>query len=282
MDQWYYLVGSETRGPVPSSQILEMIRGGQLNSSIQVAQSGWQTWSPASVVWAHLLSSPAPAVVLGGQPSATAIPVATPAAPTLGSEVRARSRDAWEGMKLFARSPVGGLPQSYAMFDPPRAMRVGLAFAAIYEAAFLLSLYITGSNVAGFFSIPIQISDASVSGLLKLILIGLVPFVSLAGAAAIARTVFGGTGQFAGDVYTAGASLLPFGLTVLASALLGSSASFEIISFLFVFAMSYNVLMLYAGCSRIAGVPEASAAPAVPVMLIVSAWLTRVMIGAIV
>jgi hypothetical protein len=209
------------------------------------------------------------------------IPVATPAAPTIGSEVRARSRDAWEGIKLFARSPIGGLPQSYAMFDPPRAMRVGLAFAAIYEAAFLLSLYITGSSVAGFFSIPIQLSDASVSGLLKVILIGLVPFASLVGAAAIARTVFGGTGEFAGDIYTAGASLLPFGLAVLISALMGN-ANFEIVTGLFVFAMSYNVLMLYAGCSRIAGVPEASAAPAVPVMLIVSAWLTRVISGALI
>jgi protease PrsW len=61
MDQWYYLDGSETRGPVPSQQIVQLIRAGQLSSSTQVAQAGWQTWSPASVALAHLLGGPAPA-----------------------------------------------------------------------------------------------------------------------------------------------------------------------------------------------------------------------------
>jgi hypothetical protein len=36
--------------------------------------------------------------------------------------------------------------------------------------------------------------------------------------------------------------------------------------------------MLYAGCSRIAGIPEAGAAPAVPIMLMLSGWLTKVVL----
>jgi hypothetical protein len=158
-------------------------------------------------------------------------------------------------------------------------MQVGVAFAIIYELSFFLGMYMMASRAAGIFGIGIRVSDASVGDLLKLILVGLVPFASLVGAGVLARKMFHGTGVFAGDVYTAGASLLPLGLAVLVTAILGA-ANFEVIVVLFVFALSYNILMLYSGCSRIAGIPEAGAAPAVPVMLIVSAWLTKVIVVA--
>jgi RsiW-degrading membrane proteinase PrsW (M82 family) len=55
-DQWYYLVGSETRGPVASAQIAQLIKGGSLPASTQVAQAGWPNWSPASTALSHLLA----------------------------------------------------------------------------------------------------------------------------------------------------------------------------------------------------------------------------------
>ncbi len=71
-DQWFYLEGSETRGPVTSAQIAHMVRAGSLTPATQVAQAGWPQWSPASVALAHMLqpqpvapvqaSAPAPAV----------------------------------------------------------------------------------------------------------------------------------------------------------------------------------------------------------------------------
>src|SRR5579863_4731781 len=57
VDQWYYLDGQETRGPVLSAEIVKLIQGGSLSATAQVAQAGWQTWSPASVALAHLLTS---------------------------------------------------------------------------------------------------------------------------------------------------------------------------------------------------------------------------------
>src|ERR1700733_918405 len=56
VDQWYYLAGQETRGPVPSAEIVKLIQNGSLSATAQVAQAGWQTWSPASVALAHLLT----------------------------------------------------------------------------------------------------------------------------------------------------------------------------------------------------------------------------------
>jgi protease PrsW len=56
-DQWYYLAGSETRGPVPSGEIVRLIQVGSLAPTTQVAQAGWQTWSPASVALSNLLGA---------------------------------------------------------------------------------------------------------------------------------------------------------------------------------------------------------------------------------
>ena len=60
VDQWYYLDGQQTRGPVPSADIVKLIQSGSLSSSAQVAQAGWQTWSPAATALAHLLTPPRP------------------------------------------------------------------------------------------------------------------------------------------------------------------------------------------------------------------------------
>lgn len=197
----------------------------------------------------------------------------------IGDELRARSMDAWAAVKLFAKNPVGGLPRSYAMFDPARAMRVGVAFAIFYEITFLSGMYVMASRAAGLFGVGIRLTDASASLLFKLLVVGLVPFASLTGAGALARLAFRGSGSLSGDIFTAGASLLPFGFAVLITGILGA-ANLEVIVILFVFALTYNVLMLYAGCSQIAGIPETGATPAVPVMLIASAWLTKVIIAA--
>ena len=47
-DQWFYLEGAETRGPVSSQQLVQMVRNGSLNPATQVAQAGWPQWSPMS------------------------------------------------------------------------------------------------------------------------------------------------------------------------------------------------------------------------------------------
>jgi hypothetical protein len=106
---------------------------------------------------------------------------------------------------------------------------------------------------------------------------GLVPFVSLVGAMALARQIFRGNGRFAGDVFAAGAALLPSGFLVLAAALLGV-ANVEVIVILSLFALTYSILMLYAGCSRIGGISEAGAAPGVPIILLLSAWITKIIV----
>jgi hypothetical protein len=195
----------------------------------------------------------------------------------LTNEVKARSLDAWRGVKLFARSPVGGLQDSYALFDDRRAIQVGIVFAVVYEIGLMLGAYIFKSKAAELTQGLIPVGDLTAGQFVKLLFLGLIPFVSLVGACALARVIFRGKGKFAGDVYTAGAVLLPSGFLVLAASLLGP-ANVEVIVILALFALTYSILILYAGCSRIGSIAEAGAAPAVPVILLLSAWITKVIV----
>jgi hypothetical protein len=205
---------------------------------------------------------------------------AIPLAQQLKSEVKARSLDAWQGVKLFAKSPVGGLPESFAMFDDQRAIQVGIVFAIVYEIALLLGALIFKSKVSGLLGGMLPIGELTASQMFKLLFLGLVPFASLIGACALARAIFHGKGRFAGDVYTAGAVLLPSGFLVLVSSLLGV-ANWEVILIVLLFALTYSILILYAGCSRIGCISEAGAAPAVPIILLLSAWITKIIVTAL-
>ncbi len=60
--QWYYLAGSDTKGPVPQQQLIELVRSGQIPPATMVAAAGWQQWQPANAVFADQLSTPAPVV----------------------------------------------------------------------------------------------------------------------------------------------------------------------------------------------------------------------------
>ncbi len=71
-DQWYYLEGSETRGPVTAAHIAQLIKHGLLPPAAQVAQAGWPQWSPASAALSHLLGS-APASPSGLDAPATPV-----------------------------------------------------------------------------------------------------------------------------------------------------------------------------------------------------------------
>lgn len=211
--------------------------------------------------------------------SGAATPV-VPLSDRLRSEVKARSLDAWQGLKLFAGNPVGGLPESFAQFDDRRAIQVGIAFAILFEAVLLLAGFIFKSKAASLLGGFIPIGELTAAQMFKLVVLGLVPFASLTAASALARLVFRGTGRFSGDVYTAGAVLLPAGFLTLVAAMLGAG-NVEVILVLSLFAMTYSILMLYAGCSRIGGIPDAGAAPAVPIILLVSSWITKIVVVAV-
>ncbi len=160
----------------------------------------------------------------------------------------------------LAFNPVGGLLQGMLYLQKPRVMAVGIVFEAIAISCFIGGAYLGWRDWFQFSP-------------LDLILVGLVPFVTLTVLVGIARLITRRRGSLAGDVFLAGACLLPVGFLALASGVstfLGS----QIMLAIAVFASCYTILMLYSGCTQIANLSERTAALLVPAMLLVSGWLS--------
>ena len=200
-------------------------------------------------------------------------PPAAPPAPVAAAapgRIQTASKDAIEALKLFATNPVGGLPAAYERLDEKRAIGVGIAFAVIYLLCWLAALYIAAN-----------VRPSGIDGLIKFLLSGAVPFVSLIGASALARKIFNGTGSIGGDCFIAGAALLPAGIWIVLASLLGYT-NWRISLALSVFSLCFTILILYTGSTRISKISEEKSALAVPTMILASGLLMYVIYGAII
>ncbi|MGQ4647159.1 DnaJ domain-containing protein [Lyngbya aestuarii] len=157
-------------------------------------------------------------------------------------------------------NPAGGMLSGYANLEKRQALAVGIVFAGIFNFCFVFWSYVGWRNIFEAY-------------LWELMSVGLVPFFTLVAIGSIARVVSRSSGSLAGDIYLAGASLLPLGFLALASSgstVLGS----QVMLIIGVFASCYTVLILYSGCTQISGMSDTVAALTLPVMLLVSGWLT--------
>lgn len=182
-----------------------------------------------------------------------------------GERLKGTGKDAWTAFKTFASDPVGGLSAAAKSLGPGRALGVGLIFGVVFTVLVGFGL----SRV-----IPVWIRPEGFGGFVKLLVVAAVPFVCLVGASVGVEKVFGGEGGLGMDTFIAGAALLPFGFVALLASLLGAG-NLEIIGALGLAAVCLTILMLFAGLTRIGRTSERAATLAVPVMLIVTAWLAR-------
>lgn len=208
------------------------------------------------------------------------------------AQLKAGSQDALEALKILVLDPVGGLAKSYKIFDSGRALMVGGIFGGVFAiAAMIASLRGAGmmmgmmGGMGGGGSMTAEQAEAlarigiTPPSTIKIMfgaLLGALVFAAvLTGVCALVRIVFKGASDFAGDIYTAGASLLPWTVYLLIATILGA-LNIEILLIVGIFALTYSVLMLYTGCLQIANISQAKSALAVPIMLIVSFWLMSV------
>jgi hypothetical protein len=201
-----------------------------------------------------------------------------PSSAEIADKAKVASQDAMEALKLFATNPTGGLAPAFENLDRQRALGASLAFAVIFNLCVLFGFYRmianarTSLGILGYYGWGLLPQSPSI---IKLLPLGFVPFVSIAAALALARLVFRGTGSWEGDAFTAGASLLPFGVFVLVSGLLGFG-NVEVVAVLLLFAICYTILIIFTGCTRIAKISDAGAALAVPIILLASVYLSKV------
>lgn len=172
--------------------------------------------------------------------------------------VQTAFKDGWQAARVFGLNPTGGLLPAFAKLDKQRAIAVSILYGVIFDLCFSLGmglfLWRSGKLSLGYF--------------LVLIIIGIIPFINLTVASGFARVIFRSAGSFSGDLFIAGASLLPLALLVLITAILNYWALGAIIG---VFAISYMMLTLYAGCNQISNISESKSALIIPIMLLLAA-----------
>jgi hypothetical protein len=182
------------------------------------------------------------------------------------------SGDAWVAIRQVAVDPVGGLAASFANLGETRARTAGVAFGVAFA---LLSA--SAALIAAW-----RLSSGS--GLFKLLfavtIIALVPFGAIAGTSAGARRVLRGTGTVAADIFTAGVALQPVAVLFVLAAILGI-ANYQAIAVLGLLAAVYMLCILFAGSTRLVGLPERFTPAAIAVMLLVALWLTKIAASAL-
>lgn len=244
---------------------------------------------------------PACGAAIGG----AAQPVAASSSPSAAAAQRAKieaqlkagSQDAIQAFMVLLKDPVGGIAKSYAMFDQGRALIVGAIFAGVFAVAAMLSVLNPGGlAVVGVFGGSPEVTAAAalaraateaarslgadLSGygapstgslMLKALVAGLVFAAVLVGACILARIIFKGTSQLAGEIYAAGASLLPMAVATLVGLLLAALGLYGVIPLVSIFALAWMILMLNSGCQKIMGISDSKASLAVPVILAIAA-----------
>jgi zinc-ribbon domain len=218
------------------------------------------------------------------------------------AQLKAGSQDAVQAFMILLKDPVGGIAKSYALFDQSRALIVGGIFAVVFALATMLSVLngggmismgmLGGGGGAGMAaaSAEAQVARAAAeyaremgvpggvpgapsefSIMMKALFGGLVFAAVLIGACFLARIIFKGTSQLAGEVYTAGASLLPLAVAVLLSLLLFAMGLYGVIPLVGIFGLAWTILMLNSGCQKIIGISDSKSSLAVPLILVIAA-----------
>lgn len=167
--------------------------------------------------------------------------------------------DALRTFQLFALNPVGGLLPALARLEPQQIVSVAMVFALVFDCCFVWGFYL------GWQDLFPQVA------IFKLMVVGIVPFVSLAVVSSIARLICRCPGSLAGDMFIAGATLLPVGFLAVASGV-SSSLGVQAMIAIATFTSCYMILTLYSGCTQISRLSEPTATLLVPVVLLISGW----------
>jgi hypothetical protein len=312
MDPGYYYSREGQRfGPVPGEQLKQLAAAGQLQPDDLIWKEGMANWIQASRV-KGLFSTTAPQppeiTVAPLDPAPVGNAAASSNLPPVASSPRqdepsdaarvarqakdaalAASSDAIKAFKVLIKNPVGGLREAFETLGPTRAMNVGIVFAVLFDLCFLLAMRLFVAGVSGLLIAPsrmpgdLSFAPPSLSigfgGYLKLAILGLVPIASGVGGFAAVRSMFRGRGGLQGDIFLAGASLLPIAVACLIVGVLGPGNFVIITLAILVFAFTTTVLMSYSGCTNLQGVPDAAATVAVPTMLLIDLYVCRIFMG---
>ena len=202
-----------------------------------------------------------------------AIPEPAVSGPTVTKEkFKSIAGRVWMTVRAVLLNPVEALPAAFQTFSPRESLETGIAFAVLFDICALFGQYMMLPRWAG---------QPGIGDLLKILIFGFVPPAALTGAIFLARKIFRATaGTIESDVFMAGICVIPTGILLLFSGVLGI-ANIEVSAVIAVFALSYTILILFTGSTRIAGMAQVQAAPAVPVIILAAGWISKIVFAAL-
>jgi hypothetical protein len=180
--------------------------------------------------------------------------------------IKEASTDALSAIRHVIADPIGGLASAFATLGERRGRSAGIAFGVVFALVAAIASVIAAGESA---------SDGKLKLMLAVFIVGLVPFIALAASSAAARKAFRTPGSAGADLLTAGVALQPLGLFLILAAVLGI-ANYQAVALLSLFAWTYMLCILFAGCTRLVGIPERFAPPVLSVMLLAAMWLTKI------
>lgn len=171
----------------------------------------------------------------------------------------------WLGTFLqVMRNPVGGMLPAYGRLDPTMIGIVSVGFIGISQIGVMLGMQSFG------------LSGDALWGLLP---VAMIPIFSLFVASLITRSLLLHHRHWTGDLFFASSTVLPLGLFLLFIPLINLLPDFLNLLFLIiggVFALSHTILLLYGGCTQLLNVSESQAALIVPIMILLTTFLTGI------
>ena len=196
----------------------------------------------------------------------------------LGQRIAASSADALAALRQLVIDPVSGLAAAYTAMGDSRAQAAGIALAAFFAIAAALGVSLGARRaLGGLLSLA---GGQGFGGFLKLVVVFLIFPLAMTAIAFAVRKLLRAVPPLAADLFTCGAAVAPLGVAILISGVLGV-ANGEVIALLLMFASTYLLLMLFAGLTRIGSLTEKAAAPTLPILMLMTAWLSKIVFVAI-
>jgi hypothetical protein len=256
-DGWYYVDSAgRQHGPVDLNRLLALRASGTISNNTRIWCRGLDEWRPLAAAISE--RSPLPQFEEG------------------------RSLHVLDGLPILVLDPVGGLPRLCENLTPHRAFFVGLLSHLLGMVLSFLALValseITRMDILLVLRDQLRLVDRP-----RLILWALcvvfVPLLSWSAAIGLIRLVSRCRGSFGTDVLIAGAVNLP--TSMLIPLIVVFHGNLELVWFLATMLLTLPVLMLGSALTRWMQLPDRGVIFAVPMIMIGSIWITKVIIVAV-
>ncbi|HTV47071.1 MAG TPA: hypothetical protein VMG59_01375 [Phycisphaerae bacterium] len=198
--------------------------------------------------------------------------VATQASRIAGEKTKIAMGSTLVALAILVKNPTQGISEAYEKLGAQKALCAGIFCGIIFDMAMLVS----ARQYLWFYSNDVLFT-LTFASYCKIFISASVMFISLAGTLFLCRLVGRGKGRWTSDVFVAGIALLPAAIVVLFSAIFGPN-NFDLV--LGLVAECLMVLILFHAFRDLSGLSPNFSAYAVPVALVISGYVAKALLGA--